>query len=210
MFSKIDIMVSRGRSLTGRAGVLTKWPSPIVPKFPSRGNFGDDGQVAFGTESGFPKFSIKKYLGGDSVSGKAVHVWHFFQKSVFSKRFAGFGLFGSDLEPWLQKSSPSCSEVPRGLVTVSGDSAGELENLTRTHDILFWLHLCVSLHCICIGAPRTPCLPSAIPERFAGGLSCQGMTIRLTGCGLCQYGNTNPGFTGAPFLTIRPSAYSDP
>ncbi|KAF5934569.1 hypothetical protein HYC85_030740 [Camellia sinensis] len=33
---------------------------------------------------------------------------------------------------------------------------------------------------------RTPCLPSAIPERFAGGLSCQGMTIRLTGCGLCQ------------------------
>ncbi|KAF5954416.1 hypothetical protein HYC85_007272 [Camellia sinensis] len=39
---------------------------------------------------------------------------------------------------------------------------------------------------------RTPCLPSAIPERFAGGLSCQGMTIRLTGCGLCQYGNTNP------------------
>ncbi|KAF5959241.1 hypothetical protein HYC85_000450 [Camellia sinensis] len=58
--------------------------------------------------------------------------------------------------------------------------------------------------------PRTPCLPSAIPERFAGGLSCQGMTIRLTGCGLCQYGNTNPGFTGAPSLTIRPSAYSDP
>ncbi|KAF5933372.1 hypothetical protein HYC85_029543 [Camellia sinensis] len=33
---------------------------------------------------------------------------------------------------------------------------------------------------------RTPCLPSSIPERFAGGLSCQGMTIRLTGCGLCQ------------------------
>ncbi|KAF5931962.1 hypothetical protein HYC85_028133 [Camellia sinensis] len=40
------------------------------------------------------------------------------------------------------------------------------------------------LHQFC--APRTPCLPSAIPERFAGGLSCQGMTIRLTGCGLCQ------------------------
>ncbi|KAF5934453.1 hypothetical protein HYC85_030624 [Camellia sinensis] len=35
-------------------------------------------------------------------------------------------------------------------------------------------------------ARQTPCLPSAIPERFAGGLSCQGMTIRLTGCGLCQ------------------------
>ena len=52
-----------------------------------------------GTESGFPKFPKIKYLGGDSVSGKAVHVWHFFQKSVFLKRFAGFGLFGSDLEP---------------------------------------------------------------------------------------------------------------
>ncbi|KAF5934346.1 hypothetical protein HYC85_030517 [Camellia sinensis] len=62
---------------------------------------------------------------------------------------------------------------------------------------------------MCIGAPRTPCLPSAIPERFAGGLSCQGMTIRLTGYGLCQCGNTNPGFTGAPFSTIRPSAYSE-
>ena len=97
-----------------------------------------------------------------------------------------------------------------GTSTVSGDSVGDLENLTRTRDICFLLHLCVSLHCICIGAPRTPCLPSAIPERFAGGLSCQGMTIRLTGCGLYQYGNTNPGFTGAPFLTIRPSAYSDP
>ncbi|KAF5932817.1 hypothetical protein HYC85_028988 [Camellia sinensis] len=32
----------------------------------------------------------------------------------------------------------------------------------------------------------TPCLPSAIPERFSGGLSCQDMTVRLTGCGLCQ------------------------
>ncbi|KAF5941588.1 hypothetical protein HYC85_019230 [Camellia sinensis] len=31
--------------------------------------------------------------------------------------------------------------------------------------------------------------------------------IRLTGCGLCRDGNTNPGFTGAPSLTIRPSAY---
>ncbi|KAF5958450.1 hypothetical protein HYC85_005675 [Camellia sinensis] len=39
---------------------------------------------------------------------------------------------------------------------------------------------------MCIGEPRTPCLPSAILERFAGGLSCQDMTIRLTGCGLCQ------------------------
>ena len=38
-----------------------------------------------------------KYLGGESVSGEAVHVWHFFlKKSVFLKRIAGLGLFGSD------------------------------------------------------------------------------------------------------------------
>ena len=85
MFSKIDIRVSRGRSLIGWAGVLTKWPSPIVPKFPSRGNFGDDGHVALGNESGFPKFPKIKYLGGDFVSGKAVHVWHFFHKICFLK-----------------------------------------------------------------------------------------------------------------------------
>ena len=30
---------------------------------------------------------------------------------------------------------------------------------------------------------------------------------RLTGCGLYHDENTNPDFTGAPFLTIRPSAY---
>ncbi|KAF5933725.1 hypothetical protein HYC85_029896 [Camellia sinensis] len=29
--------------------------------------------------------------------------------------------------------------------------------------------------------------------------------IRLTGCGLCHDGNTNPDFTGAPSLTIRPT-----
>ena len=58
---------------------------------------------------------------------------------------------------------------PKGASTVSGDSAGELENLTRTHDILFLLHLCVCLLCICIGAPRTLCFPYAIPEQFAGG-----------------------------------------
>ena len=37
----------------------------------------------FGTESGFPKFPKTKYLGGDSVSGKAVHVLALlFQKSA--------------------------------------------------------------------------------------------------------------------------------
>ena len=40
--------------------------------------------MALGNESGFPKFPKIKYLGGDSVSCKAVHVWHFFQKrSIF-------------------------------------------------------------------------------------------------------------------------------
>mgnify|MGYP003702400817 CR=1 FL=1 len=30
----------------------------------------------------------------------------------------------------------------------------DLENLTRTQDMWFYLHLCVSLHYICIGAPK--------------------------------------------------------
>ena len=38
-----------------------------------------------GTESGFPKFPKIKYLGGDSVSGKTVHGWHFFSKNLFSQ-----------------------------------------------------------------------------------------------------------------------------
>ena len=33
--------------------------------------------------------------------------------------------------------------------------------------------------------------------------------IRLTGCGLCHNGNTNSGLFWAPFMTIRPSAYSE-
>ena len=47
MFSKQNIMLSTGRSLIGRAEVLIAWTSPLVPKFPSRGNFDDDGHVAF-------------------------------------------------------------------------------------------------------------------------------------------------------------------
>ena len=34
---------------------------------------------------GFLNSPTKKYLGGDSVSGKAVHVWHFFSKNQFSQ-----------------------------------------------------------------------------------------------------------------------------
>ena len=70
--------------MIGRTGVLMKCHSPIVHKFTSRDNFGDDGHVALGNESGFPKFLKIKYLGGDSVSGKAVRVWHFFQ-NLFSQ-----------------------------------------------------------------------------------------------------------------------------
>ena len=58
-FQKQDIMLSTGRSLIRQAGVLIAWPYPIVPKFPSRGHFGDDGHVALGNESGFPKFPQK-------------------------------------------------------------------------------------------------------------------------------------------------------
>ena len=85
MFSKADITVSRGRSSDRVREGAHSWPSPIVPKLPSRGNFGDDRHVANGTESRFPKFPKIKYLGGDSVSGKAVHVWHFFSKNLFSE-----------------------------------------------------------------------------------------------------------------------------
>ena len=53
--SKISCLVQADLRI-GRAGVLIKWPSPIVPKFPSWGNFGDDGHVAFGTSQGFLNF----------------------------------------------------------------------------------------------------------------------------------------------------------
>ena len=67
---------------------------PSRTQVPEPRHLGDDGHVALGTSQGFLNFPKIKYLGGDSVSGKAVHVWHFFLKISFSKRFAGFGLFG--------------------------------------------------------------------------------------------------------------------
>ena len=39
----------------------------------------------YATSQGFLNFSNIKHLGGDSVSGKAVHVWHFFTKNLLSK-----------------------------------------------------------------------------------------------------------------------------
>ena len=53
-------MISRGRSSERAKGGAQSWPSPIVPKLPSRDNSGDDGHVAFSTELGFPKFPILK------------------------------------------------------------------------------------------------------------------------------------------------------
>ena len=71
-FIKQHIMLSRRRALIGRAGVLISGPSPLVPKFPSRGNFGYDEHVAFGRSQGFLNFLKTKYVGCDAVTGKAV------------------------------------------------------------------------------------------------------------------------------------------
>ena len=110
-------MVSSGRSSDRARGGAHSCPSPIVPKLPSRGNFGNDGHVAFGTESGFPKFLIKKHLGGDSVSGKAVHVWHFFSKNLFSQ----YDL--PDLDSLVQIKNRDTNRVR----TVAGSLAGVLQ-----------------------------------------------------------------------------------
>ena len=77
VFIKTTYDISRGRSLIGRARVLISEPSPLVPKFSSQGNFGDDRHVALGTSQGFLNLSKTKYLGGDSVFGKAVQFWHY-------------------------------------------------------------------------------------------------------------------------------------
>ena len=104
--------------------------------------------MAFGTESGFPKFSLKKYLGGDSVSGKAVHVWHFFSKNLFLKMICRIWTLWFKIKNRDKFESPGCSKPQMngtglalpgrlGASTISGDSAGDLESLTRTRDILF-------------------------------------------------------------------------
>ena len=55
-FQKQHIMLVEADPLIGRAGVLISGPFPLVPKFPSQGNFGDDGHVALGTRQGFLNF----------------------------------------------------------------------------------------------------------------------------------------------------------
>ena len=84
MFIKEHIMISRGRSLIGRAGVLISGPFPLVPKFLSQGNFGDDGHLAFGMSQGFLNFPKIKYLGSDSIIWKNSLILALFDsKSIF-------------------------------------------------------------------------------------------------------------------------------
>ena len=55
-FQKQHILLVEADPLIGRAGVIISGPSPLVPMFPSRGNFGDDGYVALGASQGFLNF----------------------------------------------------------------------------------------------------------------------------------------------------------
>ena len=146
MFSKSDIMVSRGRALDRAKGGAHSWPSPIVPKLPSRDISGDDGHVAFGTESGFPKFPhFKKYLGGDSVSGKAVHVRHYFFKNLFLKTICQIWTLWFRLRTVTTKSSPNCSMRPtRALLQFPATLLGCFREL----DSNSWYPVLISFMCL--------------------------------------------------------------
>ena len=161
-------MISRGLSLIRRTGVLNSWPSPLVPMFLRQDNLGDDGHVAFDTSHGFPKFP-KKYLGGDSVSGKIVHFWQFDSKSIFQKicwiwtlwclsishctceiRFRTAGV-------WIVR----LIRLPKGGMkrTVSGDSVGEFRELDLIfmmwHFVYTYIFISIAFalvclsHCVC-------------------------------------------------------------
>ena len=77
--------------MIGRVGVLILGPSPLVPKYPIRGNFGDDGHMAYGTSQGFLNFSKTKYLGGDSV------IW---QSSPVLALFDSKSIYQNDMPIW--------------------------------------------------------------------------------------------------------------
>ena len=85
MFSKQDIMVSRSRSLIGREGVLIADLPQSYPSSRAEATLVMTDTWPLAPSQGFLNSPIKKYLGGDSVSGKAVHVWHFFSKNLFSQ-----------------------------------------------------------------------------------------------------------------------------
>ena len=103
----------------------------------------------FGTESGFPKFPKIKYLGGDSVSGKAVHAWHFFSKNLFSKMICRIWTFWFRLrtvtnlrvlscsDPNMNRTGARSSRGVRARLQFLATLLGNLESLTRTRDILF-------------------------------------------------------------------------
>ena len=87
---------------------------------------------------GFLNCPFIKYLGGGSVSGKAVHDWQNFSKKSVSQNDL------PDLDSLVQiknrdtKSSPTCSEGPtRARLQFLATLLGKLERLTRTRDIPF-------------------------------------------------------------------------
>ena len=71
------------------------------------------------------------YLAKQSMFGITFH------NICFSKRFDGFGLFGSRLRTANKYRVRTVAGPHAGASTVSGGSAGDLESLTRTRDILF-------------------------------------------------------------------------
>ena len=85
MLSKQVITVSRGRSLIGREGVLI---ADLLQSYPS--SRAEATLVMMDTwplapSRGFLNSPILNYLGVDSVSGNAVHVWHYFFKNLYLK-----------------------------------------------------------------------------------------------------------------------------
>ena len=202
-------MVSRGRSSDRAKGGAHSWPSPIVPKLPSRDNSGDDGHVAFGTESGFPKFPHFKIFRWRLCIWQSSPCLALLSKSVFSKRFAGFGLFGSDLEPWPQNRVRAVARSPAGLLQFLATLLGILESLTRTRDILFWSHLCVSLHCMCIGAPRNTVFAICHSWTVCRRLVLSRHDHKADRLWALPVWEHKPRFYRGTLLTIRPSVYSE-
>ena len=85
VFSKTTYHVTKGRSCDRASSSAHCMPFPSRTQVPKLRQLWWWRTRGLRQESGFPKFSKIKYLGGDSVSGKAVHVWHFLIKISFPK-----------------------------------------------------------------------------------------------------------------------------
>ena len=83
MLSKQDITVSRGRSLIGREGVLIADFPQSYPSSRAEATLVMTDMWPSAPRQGILNSPKIKYLGGDAVSGKAVHAWHFFSKNLF-------------------------------------------------------------------------------------------------------------------------------